>query len=103
MPPKNFRGLSIDSAYDEPIAHQIGQDTLRLAMLLTRLFYTENVFRNLTDCAWDNFMTIVDRMQSVVVDLEEYVDEVLTWAFASCGRQGYDRVKVVCDQYLYGE
>lgn len=103
MPPKNFRGLSIDSAYDEQSAHQIGQDTLKLAMLLTRLFYTEHEFKNLTDCAWDNFMTIVDRMPSVVIDLEEYVDEVLSWAFASCGRQGYDRVKIVCDQYMHSE
>lgn len=103
MPPKNYQGRSIDFAYDGPTPHQIGPETLRLAMLLTRIFYTEDVFRNLTDCAWDNFYTIVDRMPSVVVDLEEYTEEVLSWAFAECGRQGYDRVKVICEQYLHGE
>ena len=98
MPPKNYRG--IDQAYDGQPPHQIGPDTLRLAMLLTRFFYTEDVFQNLTDCAWDNFYTIADRMPCVVIDIEEYVDEVLSWAFAQCGRRGYDRVKEVCECFL---
>lgn len=100
MPPKNYR--SIDSAYDEPRPHQLGPDVYKLSLLLARLFFTEEVFRNLTDCSWDNFYTIVDRMPGIIVDLEEYVDEVLTWAFGECGRKGYDRVKEVCDKFLHG-
>lgn len=101
MPPKNYQGRSIDFAHDGP--HQIGPDVLKLTMILTRLFYTEDAFRNLTDCAWDNFTTIVDRMPSVVVDLEEYADEVLTWAFSELGRRAYDRVKEVCDNFLHSK
>ena len=91
MPPRKH--LSIDFAFDEPSpAPRVGTDILQLAMILTRLFYTEDALRNLTDCSWDNFMTIVDRMEpsSVLgdIDLEDYINEVLTWAFASCGRQG---------------
>ena len=101
MPPKNYQGRSLDFAHDEPTPHQIGPDTLKLTMLLVRVFYTDDVFRNLTDCAWDNFTTIIDRMPSVVVDIEEYVNDVLDWAFASCGRLAYDRVKEICDRYMF--
>lgn len=96
MPPRK----TIDQAFDFEPPHQIGEEVLKLAMLLTRIFYTEDVFRNITDCAWDNFTTIVDRMPSVIIDPEEYIDEVLDWAFAECGRGAYDRIKEVCDKAL---
>lgn len=101
MPPKNYRG--IDQAFDFQSPRQISPEILRLAMLLTRLFYTEDVFRNLTDCAWDNFYTIVDHVPSVTVELGDYVEGVLSWAFAQCGRLGYDRIKEVCDKVLRGD
>lgn len=97
MPPKN---RSLDFMYDEPTPHQIGPEVLKLTIALTRLFCTEYELRNLTDCAWDNFTTIVDRMPSVVVDPAEYVEEVLSWAFAECGRHGYDKVKELCDKHM---
>lgn len=98
MPPKNYRGL--DFIYDEPTPHQIGLEVLKLTIALTRLFLSDDDFRNLTDCAWDNFTTIADRMPSIVVDPDEYVEEVLSWAFAECGRHGYDKVKELCDKHM---
>ena len=99
MPPRK----TIDQAFDFQPVHKVSPSTLKLAVLLTRLFFTEDVFRNITDCAWDNFTTIVDRMPVSDDDLGEYVDEVLCWAYAECGRHAYDRIKEVCDKALHEE
>lgn len=103
MPPKNYQGRSIDFAYDEPNIRQVSTETLKLVQLLTRLFFTEDVFRNLADCAWDNFCTITDRMPVNFIEACDYVNEVLDWAFAALGRGAYDRIKEVCEYSLRTE
>lgn len=74
-------------------ARYLDANIYKLATTLIMMFNRLSEFKNLSDCSIDNFINIVNNYSNVeYITFEDYREEVLEWAFASCGRRGYDKI-----------
>lgn len=92
MPPrKHFEG--IDGAYDSTVTKTVDVDIVKIAILLTTAVWNDSDFRNLNDAGRDHFVNLTKWWnQHEHMTAADYKDAILDWAFASCGRAGYDKI-----------
>lgn len=96
MPPRREGTMRSEPASANTVDAQI----IYWVIILTREIYTNTIFCNLTDCAFDNFRHIVDNWdRKAHMSVEDFRDAVLDWAFASCGRKGYDKIMSMLDSF----
>lgn len=71
----------------------------KIMATLMMMFHRCDEFRNLTDAAYDVFIGIVDRWTDHQhMTVADYRDAVLDWAYAECGRKGYDKIVELFDK-----
>ena len=99
MPPRR------DFFNDEPVIMRpescisIDAKIYKIAATLLMMFHRCDEFRNLTDAAYDAFAGIVDRWTDHQhMNVADYRDAVLDWAYAECGRKGYDKIVELFDK-----
>lgn len=98
MPPRrDYHGESVISPPES--CRSIDAGIYKIMATLMMMFHRCDEFRNLTDCAFDNFIHIVSNWDKhEFMTVADYRDEVLDWAFVSCGRRGYDKVVELFDK-----
>lgn len=97
MPPRRYsEDYPVIAA---PVVDQIDARIYKLATTLMMMFNRCEEFKNLTDCAYDNFTGIViNWSEDEFMSLKAYQEAVRDWAFASCGRRGYDKIVEMFDR-----